>query len=316
MTSAPLYDVVVPSIGRRSLDDLIGSLVVAGVDMERVEVVLDRSRRGPAAARNAGAHRGEAPWIVFLDDDVRVTPQWASALEDDLRRCSADVAAVQGVIRVPLPDGRRPTDFERNTARLEAAEWITADLAVRRAAFEEVGGFDPAFRRAYREDTDFALRLQACGWRLRRGRRETLHPARRSGFFASVAAQRGNEDDALLVALHGRTVLARLDEPRSRLPHYAVITGCLAVAVVAALARRQALARVAGAAFAGLSAALAWDRIRPGPRTAGELARMVVTTVCIPPAALAYRARGRLRWGPPGSRPAGFRRPMIEEAAA
>ena len=59
---------------------------------------------------------------------------------------------------VPLPTDRRPTDWERNTAGLAGASWITADMAYRRTALEAVNGFDERFPRAYREDADLALR--------------------------------------------------------------------------------------------------------------------------------------------------------------
>ena len=45
----------------------------------------------------------------------------------------------------------------------QRASWITADMTYRRSALAEVGGFDERFPRAFREDADLALRLQAGG---------------------------------------------------------------------------------------------------------------------------------------------------------
>src|SRR4029434_11335336 len=95
------------------------------------------------------------------------------------------VGAIQGRVEVPLAAGRRPTDWERNVAGLDGATWITADMVVRRAALEDVGGFDERFPRAYREDTDLALRLLDAGWRLRLGQRRGPPPG--------AAAPRGGE---------------------------------------------------------------------------------------------------------------------------
>ena len=47
---------------------------------------------------------------------------------------SPEIAGSQGRVRVPLPEHRAPTDWERGTAGLATASWITADLAYRRAA--------------------------------------------------------------------------------------------------------------------------------------------------------------------------------------
>jgi len=51
----------------------------------------------------------------------------------------------------------------------------------------------------------------------------------------------------------------------------------------------RAAARIAGLAWLALTAEFAWARIAPGPRTPGEILRMAVTSVLIPPAACAYR---------------------------
>src|ERR687885_130646 len=102
--------------------------------------------------------------------------EWCAALERDLSELPWDVAGSQGRVRVPLPRGRRPTDWERNVAGLERARWATADMAYRRSVLEELGGFDERFPRAYREDADLALRAIAAGYSLVRGTRTVDHP--------------------------------------------------------------------------------------------------------------------------------------------
>jgi len=158
---APGYDIVIPTIGRPSLEALRESLLRCGAKPESVTVVDDsQSRLGPAAARNHGASFGSAPWIVFLDDDVLTTPSWHEALIGDLLAADDDVAAVQARISVPLPTDRAPTDWERNVAKLGDAQWITADLAVRRHAFEATGGFDEIFHARTARTA-----ISRCGWR-------------------------------------------------------------------------------------------------------------------------------------------------------
>ncbi|MDH2426671.1 glycosyltransferase [Sphaerisporangium sp. TRM90804] len=55
------------------------------------------------------------------------------------------------------------------------------------------------------------------------------------------------------------------------------------------------LASGAGAGWLALTAEFVWARLAPGPRTPGEVLRMAVTGVVIPPAACAHRLRGELR---------------------
>ena len=106
---------------------------------------------------------------------------------------------------MPLPADRRPTDWERGTAGLATARWITADMAYRRAALAAVGGFDERFRRAFREDADLALRVQdrrpPAGRRARGA--PSIRCARRPGTPA-CASSAGNADDVLMRRLHGR----------------------------------------------------------------------------------------------------------------
>lgn len=316
------YSVVIPTVGRPCLSDCLHALAAAsGPPPEVVVVVDDRPAAvagkplimpngpgldlpvaviasggaGPAAARNAGWRRTGTPWVAFLDDDVRVGRDWRQQLAGDLSGLPGRTAGVQGRVTVPAPEGRRPTDWERNTMGLASALWITADMAYRRAALAESGGFDERFPRAFREDADLALRLLADGWELRQGRRHTVHPVRPASAWISVRAQAGNADDALMRVLHGRGWQARAQAGRGRLPRHAVITAAvLAAAALAAAGRPRPAAGALAAAMAG-TAEFTAARIIPGPRTAREIAVMTATSLLIPELACWHWVRGRIR---------------------
>ena len=207
--------IVIPTVGRPSLDELLSRLrtQIAAAPVP-VEVILadDRDeRRGPAAARNKGWHQARYPWIAFLDDDVLPPADWLARLVTDLRQ-PPDVGGVQGGIVVPAGDD----DWAANTAGLERAVWATADMAYRRAALAEVGGFDERFPRAYREDADLAYRVTRLGYRLVLGERRTTHPVRAESPWVSLRGQRGNADDALLRRLWGPQWHDLLAAPRGR----------------------------------------------------------------------------------------------------
>jgi Glycosyl transferase family 2 len=315
--SPPRVDVVVPTVGRPSLAGLLGRLSHTLPPDSRVIVVDDRpwttrplalgvddgrfrvtrsSGRGPAAARNVGWRSTSAPWIAFVDDDVELSPRWVQGLLDDLGSAPPDVAAVQGHIDVPLPTGRRPSDWERNVAGLDGARWITADMTLRRTALEGVGGFDERFRRAYREDTDLALRLLDADWRLMLGKRHVRHPVRPAPWWISVRLQRGNGDDVLLERLHGPGWRRRLGVAPGALSSYPATTASGFVALAALAAGRRTAAALAAGAWAVRTARFAWRRAAPGPRDARELAAVLATSVAIPPVACYHRVRGSLRW--------------------
>jgi histidinol-phosphate phosphatase family protein len=306
------FDVVVPTLGRPSLPRLLEALAAAAGPLPgrvllvddrragrsapllpagppwrlagRVDVLAGRAA-GPAAARNLGWRRSTADWVAFLDDDVLPGPAWLADLAADLVGLPAEVAGSQGRLRVPLPAGRRPTDWERNVAGLAGARWATADLAYRRAVLAAVGGFDERFPRAYREDTDLALRVVAAGWRIVGGRRVASHPVGPAGPLASLRLQAGNADDVLLAALHGRGWRAAAGVPPGRRPRHLTTTAAGLVALGGLLLGRRRLAAVAGLGWLAGTAELAWARITPGPRTPAEVATMVGTSLLLPAAA-------------------------------
>jgi glycosyl transferase family 2 len=319
------YTVVIPTIGRACLhaclralaashgpppeavvvvDDRPGDpsalpeLSVAGLgDLRARATVLRTGGGGPAAARNAGRRAADqAPWTVFLDDDVRVTPTWRTDLVRDLAAAGPRTGGVQGVLRVPLPADSAPTDWQRGTAGLQSARWATADMAYRTRALIETGGFDERFPRAFREDADLALRMTDAGWLLQRGARVTEHPVRPADRWVSVRAQRGNADDALMLRLHGPGWWERAEAPRGRIRRHAAVTACAAAALVLGAAGRPRTAAAAAAGWVLGTAAFARERIAPGPRTREEVLTMLTTSVLIPPLAVWHRLDGTRRW--------------------
>ncbi|MEU4838841.1 HAD-IIIA family hydrolase [Nocardia testacea] len=311
------YSVVVPTTGRDSLRLLLSALEAATGPRPREIIVVDdrpgrggdlslpggsapvrvvrSGGRGPAAARNAGWRHATGSWIAFLDDDVLVASDWPDRLAADLLDLPPDTAACTARIEVPLPAHRRPTDDERGTAGLATARWITADMAYRRSALLAVGGFDERFPRAYREDADLALRVCLAGYTIASGQRVTVHPVRAAGPLASVRAQRGNADNALMRRKYGAHWRRRVGERPGLLPRHALTTAAGAAALAFGATGRSRSALACAAAWAALTGEFALRRVLPGPRTPREIGRMAVTSALIPPAACWHRARGELR---------------------
>jgi histidinol-phosphate phosphatase family protein len=315
----PSYTVVIPTIGRPSLNRLLVALC-GGDRLPAGEVIIVDDRpgparplwpeagflpvtvlrsggRGPAAARNVGWRAARTDWICFLDDDVETGQNWCTRLEADLQAAAADVVGSQARIVVPAPADRRPTDQDRRTLRLSDARWITADMAYRRDALVACGGFDERFPRAYREDADIALRLIRAGGRIIVGTRESVHPIpERSSVWSSVAAQHGNRDDALMRRKHGRRWRTAIGEGRGRLPLHVITCGAGLVAVLGMLTGRRSMLRAGAWGWLGLTGEFALRRIAAGPRGGREIAAMVVSSALIPPVAVAHRISGALRF--------------------
>ena len=317
----PLTTIVVPTIGRASLRVLLEALVNGTARVVAPVVVVDDRRegadlavelagrpldltvaldltvlrsggRGPAAARNLGWLRARTPWVSFLDDDVVPDPDWYAGLLGELTAAPRDVAGSQGRVHVPLPDHRRPTDWERSTAGLEQATWITADMSYRRSALVAVGGFDERFPRAFREDADLGLRVTAGAGRITRGERRVTHPVRPTDDWVSIRQQAGNADDFLMARLHGPDWRARAHASRGRRPSHLRTAGAAAVALLALALRRRRTAALAALGWAAGTAGFTWVRLAPGPRDRAEVRRMLVSSAVIPFAATWHSARG------------------------
>lgn len=320
----PEYTLVIPTIGRDSLRRLLAALKDGeGPTPPEVVVVDDRpglprdlpvgddlgvrvlrsGGHGPAAARNVGWRAATTRWVCFLDDDVVPDPDWESALRIDLKAAdAAGAAGSQAVLEVPTH--RRPTDDERRTARLSTARWITADMAYRRDALVAVGGFDERFPRAYREDSDLALRIVLAGGTILRGERRSTHPVAPATWRSSVRAQIGNRDNALLRRKYGRSWRDQIGEGPGRLPAHSATTLTGAVALGAALLRRRRAARRAAALWLLLTVEFTARRWLSGPRGGVEALRLSLSSAVIPPVAVAHRLAGewtfrRARRDPP-----------------
>jgi histidinol-phosphate phosphatase family protein len=308
------FAIVIPTVGRPSLYRMLAELDgQAGPQPQTVVVVDDRPEpapplqirstlpltvlrsggRGPAAARNVGWRASTARWVAFLDDDVIPQPGWRTRILDDL--CAADTAGAagsKGVIEVPATPGRRATDDEKRTQRLADAKWITADMAYRRDALVATGGFDERFPRAYREDSDLALRITQAGNVIVDGTRRSTHPVAPATLLSGVRAQIGNRDNALLRRKYGRRWRDAVGEGPGRMPGHVVTVAAAVAAVLAAVTGRLRPARWAAALWAALTAEFALRRFWAGPRTAAEAGRMLLTSALIPPAAVTHRLRG------------------------
>ena len=143
---------------------------------------------GVHAARNAAVARCSGEIIAFLDDDVRVPTGWLDALVahyDD-----ASIGGVGGFVRHPgnrriatrllrpvlgLSSKRYRIDWggfhaipwASHPAKHQDADWLSGcNMSFRRAALEQVNGFDEGYGRYGYDDVDIGLRVRQAGWRL------------------------------------------------------------------------------------------------------------------------------------------------------
>lgn len=246
--------------------------------------------RGPAAARNAGWRAAQAEVIAFTDDDTIPARDW---LSEGLRAMRPGVAAAWGDVIVPLPDV--PTDWERNTAGLDGAEFVTANCFVRREAVAAVGGFDERFERPWREDSDLYFSLLEHGCQVVCAPAAiVLHPARQAPLGSSLKQHRNLFFDALLYKKHPDLYREKI-AAAPPLRYYAAVVALL-LAVAAPAAGLMPLAFGAAGIWLGLTAQLALHRLHGTSRAWKHVADVVLTSFAIPPLAVYWRLKGALHF--------------------
>jgi GT2 family glycosyltransferase len=125
---------------------------------------------GKSRQLNAGTAVAQAPILLFTDDDCRVPTGWADALAAALADPTVAIAfgPVAGLTHAP---GADPGVLGPPPGEAPLTTWTYAhgaSFAVRRSAFEAVGGFDERLgpgAPAHGEEHDLLLRLREAGWR-------------------------------------------------------------------------------------------------------------------------------------------------------
>lgn len=126
---------------------------------------------GLSAARNAGAAAASGEIFAFTDDDCEPDREWLTRLNPIFQTGRYDAA---GGPNLPPP----PRSWEEAVVCAapgapshvmldddEAEHLPGCNIAVTRAAFEKIGGFDPQFHTAG-DDVDFCWRLRDAGFHL------------------------------------------------------------------------------------------------------------------------------------------------------
>jgi glycosyltransferase involved in cell wall biosynthesis len=145
------------------VDDGSADGTAAAVDAIDVRVkVLRRPNGGPAAARNTGIRHARAPLVAFLDSDDRWLPGHLDEVCGLLRAYPEAVLACTGGATRGDDALKRPSGLMHAApAVLLGGLLCTPAIAVRREAFERIGGFDERLR--VLEDTDLWCRLSLEG---------------------------------------------------------------------------------------------------------------------------------------------------------
>lgn len=131
--------------------------------------VIDISNGGLSAARNVGLEAAAGEIVAYTDADAEVDPYWLLYLTQPFAR--PEIAAAGGPNVIPPHDpwvaqcvARAPGGPTHVLRDDRTAEHVPGcNMAFRRQALLEIGGFNPIYVRAG-DDVDVCWRMEARGW--------------------------------------------------------------------------------------------------------------------------------------------------------
>jgi glycosyltransferase involved in cell wall biosynthesis len=152
---------------------------------------------GPAAARNFGWRQAKGELIIFTDDDCLPEEDFISSYWEAYVRSGNDCVVFTGKVIVPL--SQPPTDYEKNIAQLETAEFVTANCACAKRCLQKVGGFDEQFRAAWREDSELQFKFISHHIPIIQiEQARVVHPVRTARWGISLSEQKKSMYNVLL----------------------------------------------------------------------------------------------------------------------
>jgi len=146
----------------------------------QAKCLLSEKNRGFAGGMNWGAAQASGRWLLLVNNDTVFPANTLDALKQVIREAPADVAMLGPVTNAAgngqrlwkpgathdewLQTGRRLNEHPTHQL-MPAYRCDFFCIAIRRDAWDQLGGLDLDFGLGYYEDFDFSLRLAKAGYR-------------------------------------------------------------------------------------------------------------------------------------------------------
>jgi len=148
-------------------------------------IITNNDNRGFAGACNQGAKTAKGEWVVILNNDVVVSPNWLTGLVEFAETKRLDIvtpAIREGEVNYDIISySQEFVHTMAGVARIGDADGIC--FMVRRQVFDIIGYFDENFLIGQFEDVDFFRRAKIVGFKLGITGRSFIH------HFGSITQQ-------------------------------------------------------------------------------------------------------------------------------
>jgi len=195
-------------------------------------LLRNEEAKGYTRAANQGLRRSSADYVVLLNSDAVVTPEWL----DRLIACAesnpriglvgplSNTASWQSIPEIesqgdwpanPLPAGMTIEEMGRLVARYSARLYPPMPflngfcLFIRREVIAEIGYFDEeTFGAGYGEEDDYALRARKAGWLLALADDAYVYHAQSRSYSTEARRRLTRRAGTLLAKKHGQQIIS------------------------------------------------------------------------------------------------------------
>lgn len=160
-----------------------GSADLVARRFPQVHLIRNELNLGFGAGNNVGLEAATGELLIVLNQDTVVQPGWLGALVEAFQDPAVGLVGCKilfpdgktiqhagGYLLWPIAEGKHYGIGERDKGQYDESrevEYVTgAALAMRRATYARIGGFDEQFFPGYYEDTDLCLRARHAGFKI------------------------------------------------------------------------------------------------------------------------------------------------------
>ncbi|MGI8951297.1 MAG: glycosyltransferase family 2 protein [Chitinophagaceae bacterium] len=247
--------------------------------ISNIKLISLREKRGPAAARNAGWQSASSELILFTDDDCVPSKNWIESYWNVYIDQQQKEVAFTGKIKVPL--SKKPTDYERNTANLETADFVTANCACTKTALQKVNGFDENYKMAWREDSDLEFKLLKNNIPIKKNYEAfVIHPVRKAAWGVSLKEQKKSMFNALLYKKFPDLYRKKIYE--NPLWNYYAMIVLITIACISFFKNAELIAIISLSIWLVLLFQFTYKRLKGASKKISHVIEMVLTSIFIP----------------------------------
>ena len=185
------YSIIVPVFNRpNEVEELLESLTTQSLSDFEVLIVEDGSQitceavckrfaqqldikyfmkpnSGPGMSRNYGAERAQGDYLLILDSDVVLPPDYLKAVDDELKKTSADAFGGPDRAHESFTDTQKAISYSMTSffttggirggkKKLDKFYPRSFNMGIRRDVYQQLGGFSDM---RFGEDIDFSIRI-------------------------------------------------------------------------------------------------------------------------------------------------------------